>query len=159
MYKKVCCTCKVFFFLDKQTYCFFLLFSLPITALLALHDFIFSFSKLQMSGRASPLALAKFIYQLIQEAFVSFKRVLWSYSIQHKLKEQKSYLQFTSVLASITEPAHYSLQQRKKPKIVGYKIKSMRSRLVFLTEYGVSTPSGISSYVMTSCNMHAEERL
>ena len=35
----------------------------------------------------------------------------------------------------------------------------MRSRLVFLTEYRVFTPSGIFSYVMTSCKMHVEERL
>ena len=69
MYKKVSCTCEVVF-CSNQTYCFFPVF-VAFAAWLALHDFIFCFSKLQISTRASLLALAKSIYYVFTEITVS----------------------------------------------------------------------------------------
>ena len=58
----------------------------------------------------------------------------------------KSYLQFHTIL------------YRKKPKFVGFKIRSMRIWLPLLKSV-VSKPPGISSCAMTSRKMHMEERL
>ena len=48
---------------------------------------------------------------------------------------------FHFLLASLLEPVHYSLQEREKAKIVECKIRSTRSRLLFLLS-GVFSPVG-----------------
>ena len=57
MYKKLCCTCKVAFVLIRpifhRSWCL---------RRLALHDFIFCLSKLEILSRDSLLALAKSVY-------------------------------------------------------------------------------------------------
>ena len=58
----------------------------------------------------------------------------------------QSYLQFHTIL------------YRKKPKFVGFKIRSMRIWLLLLKSV-VSKPRGVSSCAMTSRKMHMEERL
>ena len=68
MYKKVCCTCKVAFCLLDLLLFFHRSLFLPC---LALHDYIFCWSKLLILSRASLLALAKSIILFILKSILS----------------------------------------------------------------------------------------